>query len=174
MKRLVRILAALALVTASVLAITTTAGAQTVAQPTETTTGACTITITIVVGPGGQVTVTTNCYPPGTIIIIVIILPNGAQVLGEAVVAADGTATFDFDAPDQCGTYTVEASDDVTTQSTQFSVEGCDTAAAVTPAGALPYTGGDSLPVVQIGVALLAAGALVTLVARKRHAAGQA
>lgn len=44
-------------------------------------------------------------------------------------------------------------------------------ATAVAPAGALPYTGGDSLPMVQIGVALLVAGGLVTFAVRKRSAA---
>ena len=37
--------------------------------------------------------------------------------------------------------------------------------------GALPVTGGDSLPVAQLGVALLAVGAITVLAVRKRNAA---
>ena len=44
-------------------------------------------------------------------------------------------------------------------------------ATAVQPSGALPYTGGDSLPFVQLGVALVAVGAIVTFAVRKRNAA---
>ena len=54
----------------------------------------------------------------------------------------------------------------VTTIAPQPQVE-----AAVQSSGALPYTGSDSLPFIQIGVALIAAGAIVTFAVRKRNAA---
>ena len=44
-----------------------------------------------------------------------------------------------------------------------------DAGAAAT--GALPVTGGDALPIAQIGVGLLAAGALATFAVRQRKAA---
>ena len=42
---------------------------------------------------------------------------------------------------------------------------------AVAATGALPVTGGDALPIAQIGVGLLAAGALATFAVRQRKAA---
>ena len=45
-------------------------------------------------------------------------------------------------------------------------------AAAVSPAGTLPYTGSDSsLPLAEIGAGLLAAGGLTVVVVRRRQAA---
>jgi LPXTG-motif cell wall-anchored protein len=43
-------------------------------------------------------------------------------------------------------------------------------AQATQASGALPYTGSDSLPLAQIGVALLAVGAVATIAVRKRNA----
>ena len=59
----------------------------------------------------------------------------------------------------------------VTTIAPQPQVEG---ATAVQSSGALPYTGSDSLPFIQIGVALIVAGAIVTFAVRKRNAAERA
>ncbi len=56
----------------------------------------------------------------------------------------------------------------VTTIAPQPQVQA---ATAVQSSGALPYTGSDSLPFIQIGVALIAAGAIVTFAVRKRNAA---
>ena len=47
------------------------------------------------------------------------------------------------------------------------------TTTAVSPAGALPSSGSNSIPYPRIGVALLAGGAFITLVVRKRNAAGR-
>jgi hypothetical protein len=44
-------------------------------------------------------------------------------------------------------------------------------AAAVSASGTLPYTGDDPAPITQIGVALVGAGLLVTLVVRNRSRA---
>ena len=56
------------------------------------------------------------------------------------------------------------------TRVTEFTCTAADAATAtpVTPAGALPFTGSDSAPIAQLGIALLAVGALVVLVVRKR------
>jgi hypothetical protein len=42
-------------------------------------------------------------------------------------------------------------------------------AAAVSPSGALPFTGTDSVPVAQVGVALVGVGLLITLAVRARR-----
>ncbi len=91
--------------------------------------------------------------------------------LGTTMTDANGDCSFTFTMPDQCGTYTLVASGGGITRSSDIEVP-CP-ATPVTPAGALPFTGGDSAPIAQLGIALLAVGALVTLVVRKRrHAAG--
>ena len=43
-------------------------------------------------------------------------------------------------------------------------------AQAAQASGALPYTGSNSLPLAQIGVGLLAAGAIATIAVRRRNA----
>ncbi len=48
-----------------------------------------------------------------------------------------------------------------------------DPAAAVSAAGTLPYTGSSSLPVAEIGVALLAVGGLIVVMVRRRQVAEQ-
>jgi LPXTG-motif cell wall-anchored protein len=44
-----------------------------------------------------------------------------------------------------------------------------EAAQATQASGALPYTGSDSLPLAQLGVALLAVGAVATIAVRKRN-----
>lgn len=46
-------------------------------------------------------------------------------------------------------------------------------AQAAQATGALPYTGSDSLPLAQIGVALLAVGTLTTVAVRRRSASNR-
>ncbi len=50
--------------------------------------------------------------------------------------------------------------------------DGGTGSAAVTPAGTLPYTGGDSFPVGLAGLVLVGGGAVLALVARRRHLLG--
>jgi LPXTG-motif cell wall-anchored protein len=51
------------------------------------------------------------------------------------------------------------------------SAGSVEEATAVQSVGALPYTGSDSLPLAELGVALLAAGGLMTVAVRRRHTA---
>jgi LPXTG-motif cell wall-anchored protein len=53
------------------------------------------------------------------------------------------------------------------------SAGDANAAAAVSASGTLPYTGNDSAPIAQIGVALLGAGLIVTLVVRNRTKAAK-
>jgi LPXTG-motif cell wall-anchored protein len=158
MKRALRIALALTVAALVSLGLAGAAGAQSADYPTE----ACTATTNV--APGAPVTVDCSGFPPGS----TVILSLDGEVLGEVLVAPDGSLTTEFPAPAECGTYTLTATDGVTTQTTTIVV-----ACAAATTGALPYTGNDStLPLAQIGAGLLAAGAIVALTVRKRqHAA---
>ena len=87
-----------------------------------------------------------------------------------------GNFTVEFASPIEPGPHTLTATQVVDgatiTRVTEFtcSEASSGTATPVTPAGALPFTGGDSAPIAQLGIALLAVGALVVLIVRKRNA----
>ena len=84
---------------------------------------------------------------------------------------ADGSGAFSasIDAPTAAGTYTVNAVCGATVLGVVITVGG---AAAAAPDGAtLPVTGGDSISLVQIGVILLAVGALALVAVRTRRPA---
>lgn len=122
------------------------------------------------VQPSATVSLECTGFPAGTTVTITL----DGQVLGEAVVAADGTIAFSFPAPATCGNYALAVTDGATTQATTLTI-ACSPAAAVTTAGTLPYTGSDSsLPLVQIGAGLLAAGAVIMLTVRKRQSLAHA
>lgn len=157
MTKSLRLLLALVVAVLSVVAFTVSAGAQT------TSTGGTPVIIVPPSGPpGGETTITGDGFPPGSEVTVSL----DGVVLGTVLVRPDGTFAFDLQLPTECGTYTVTATDGSIVRTSEISVTGC----AVTPSGTLPFTGGDSAPILQIGVALLAAGALITLVVRKRSA----
>jgi LPXTG-motif cell wall-anchored protein len=154
MMRALRLAVALTVAALVTIGFAGAASAITADYPTE----ACAATTDV--DPGETVELECTGFPPGTTVTVSL----DAEVLGEVVVADDGSVVFDFPAP-ACGTYTLSVSDGTTTQSTTLTV-----ACAVSAAGTLPYTGTDSsLPLVQIGAGLLAAGALIMLTVRKRH-----
>ena len=128
--------------------------------------GSITITISVTtVPPGVTVIISGSGFPPNCTITITL---GSGQVLGETISDANGDFTFSFPAPDECGAYTVTASDGVNSQAVDFTV-AC-AATPVSPAGVLPYTGsGSSLPVAQVGAGLVAAGAMLVLCMRKRQ-----
>ena len=146
------------------LGFSSTAGAQTVVPPNYPPV-TCTVQVII---SNGSVTVIITCtgFTPGVTITITI----DGEVAGESVVAPDGTAVLS-DTGLACGPHEFSATDGTTTVDGTFDV-ACEPGAPVQPAGTLPYTGNDStLPVAQLGIALLAVGALITVVVRKRRAA---
>ncbi len=156
MTRALRLAVALFIAAVATLGFASAASAQTTDYPTE----ACTATGSV--QPGADVSFGCTGFPPGSTVTVTL----GSEVLGEVVVAPDGTLGLNFAAPTECGTYTLTATDGVTTQSTNFTV-AC--AAAVTT-GSLPYTGNDSsLPLAQIGAGLLAVGAVAVFGVRKRN-----
>ena len=78
-------------------------------------------------------------------------------------------------APTEPGPHKATVTDGVNTLVFNFVVDaaagGAGSAGGATPvqAGALPYTGGNSTPFAQIGLALLAVGALITIMVRTRR-----
>lgn len=54
--------------------------------------------------------------------------------------------------------------------SNESMAQAAPAAEAAQAAGTLPYTGNDSLPLAQIGVGLLAVGAITTIAVRRRQA----
>jgi hypothetical protein len=112
---------------------------------------------------GGQFTVSgTGCDPGADV---------DAYVDGAAAgsTTADGSGAFSasITAPTAPGTYTVNAVCGATVLGVVITVGG---AAAADP-GTLPVTGGDSISLVQIGVLLLAVGALAVVAVRTRRPA---
>lgn len=164
MKQILRGVAVLAVGALVMLGFASTASAQT-PPPAEYPPVTCTVQVTI---SGNTVTVIVTCtgFQPGVTITVTI---DGA-VAGETVVGPNGEAVLDADIANTCGAHTFSATDGTTTVDGTFDVP-CGPATPVQPAGTLPFTGSDSLPVAQLGVALLAVGALITVVVRKRRAA---
>ena len=92
--------------------------------------------------------------------LLLLAVPAGAQELPPGVVlpGPDGECPLGF---------TLGYSDELG----EICTEDLERDGAITPAaGALPRTGGDSLPLARIGLILVAVGGLAVLVARKRQA----
>lgn len=123
--------------------------------------------------PGGVLgeTITADCvgFPANTEVTFAL---NG-RVLGTTTTDANGGCAFTFPSPTDCGTFTLTATAGDLVRTTTFEITGCESggAAPVRTSGTLPYTGSDSsLPLAQIGVAVLAAGALLTFGVRRVRA----
>lgn len=128
----------------------------------QTYTGA-TVTTGQNVAAGSTDQVTGSGFTPGTTVTVTL----GAEVLGAVLVAPDGGFSLSYTVPTTCGNYSLTATNGVQTQTTTLVV-AC--AAAATTAGSLPYTGtNSSMPLVQVGAGLLAAGAVIMLTVRKRN-----
>jgi len=151
MTKIFRLVGAAAFALLAVFALAGPASAQ------DYTGGVCTVVVT-----GNTINIDCEGFPPGTEVVITL---NG-EVLGTGVVRADGTIDANVALPTECGTYDLTISAGGVSRTSQLNVPCAPS--AVTPAGTLPYTGSDSAPIAQIGVALLAAGALVTFVVRQR------
>jgi hypothetical protein len=164
MSKLMRAAGAVVVALLAVFAFAGPASAQAVAED-EYPDAVCTIEITIT--PDG-IRIVIECvgFPPGVTVTITI----DGEVLGEFVVAPDGTVSAEGLIPNDCEEHTVTVSGGGVTRTSTFQGTNCP--AAPVQAGTLPFTGSDSsLPMAQIGVALLAAGALVTFGVRRARAA---
>ena len=164
MKQILRGVAVVAVTSLLLLGFASTANAQTTTVPANYPPVSCTVRVIIT---NGSVTIIITCtgFTPGVTITITI---DGA-VAGETIVAPDGTAVLSADGL-ACGTHDFTASDGTTTTSGTFEVP-CP-ATPVAAAGTLPFTGSNTtIPFAQIGLALLAVGALTTVIVRKRRTA---
>jgi LPXTG-motif cell wall-anchored protein len=103
--------------------------------------------------------------------------------IGTALTDAGGSFSFPWDTTGvAAGTYAVTATDGVNSIAVQVTLTAAGSAvppASIAPAqtggtGSLPRTGSDSSNVARFGAALVAGGALLVLVTRRRSHAAQA
>jgi LPXTG-motif cell wall-anchored protein len=167
-KRLLRL--TLGLVTAAIITLGFTSAANAQSIVINCPYGGCVNNITInnfIVLPGGVIVLNGSGFLPNAVVTVTV--ASTPTVVGTPTTNAEGAFTLSFDAPTEPGAHTITATDGVNTQVIAFTVEG-ETAAAVDSAGSLPYTGSDSsVPVAQIGAGLVAAGAVLVLMVRKRQ-----
>lgn len=120
--------------------------------------------------PGTNVTATSSGHQPGEVVSFTF--QSDPIALGTATADANGVAVLEFEVPDVTpGSHTVTAASETVTHSAPFEVlaAGAKGANEKSRGGALPRTGQDSLWMIQLGVALVGAGALVTHTARRRR-----
>ena len=119
--------------------------------------------------PGGPMTASAQGFAPGTE--VTFTFESDPVVLGTATAGDDTAASIQSTWPANAadGTHTVTASG--TDGTGPFSVSATTVCGAGTGGtGSLPRTGSDSAPLFQIAIALVAAGGILVLAARKRMA----
>jgi LPXTG-motif cell wall-anchored protein len=117
-----------------------------------------------VVSAGGEIIFEGTGWPPNVTLQLSV---NGQQV-GSVTTDAQGSWSFTYTVPaNASGTQTAEVSCGSFVLSTQFSVSSTApiTGTTTTP---LPVTGSDSLSWVQMGIALIALGAVLVYLTRRR------
>lgn len=126
--------------------------------------------------PGQTISITARTFSPGCP--VTVVLDPGGVPLGSGPADAEGVLTLDVTVPEdtELGAHTIVVSCAGLELTGRIVVVAAQAAAAPAgpPEGALPETGGDSLPLAQAGVVLLAIGGLVTAVATKRRKAAGA
>jgi LPXTG-motif cell wall-anchored protein len=119
--------------------------------------------------PGGPLSASAQGFDPGTT--VTFTFESDPVVLGTAVADASGAASIQSTWPAAAadGAHSVVASG--TGDGVPFSVSSSTTCGVGgSGGGALPRTGSDSAPLLQIAIALVAAGGILVLAARKRMA----
>lgn len=166
-KKLVGFLALLTVAVASLAFVPSVSQAQAPCDITAAYEGTATFgTNLTVVNAGDTIIFEGTGWPPNVTLDLAV---NG-EPIGSVVTDANGAWTFAYVVPaNASGTQTATVSCGSFVLSTQFTV----TAAAprdVTPgATTLPVTGSDSLSWVQIGIALVALGAVLLYLSRRRN-----
>lgn len=158
MSRALRTVIALALAVLATVSFTAVAGAQPY-------TGATFTGSTTVAQPGQDITFSGTGFKPNSPITVTV-----DSVVYNLTSDALGAFSIRVPAPRVPGAYEATATDGTTSLVFLFQVAGATgTGAVPVQAGSLPYTGGNSAPFVQIGFALLAVGALITILVRTRR-----
>lgn len=118
--------------------------------------------------PGGALTASAAGFQPGTE--VTFTFNSDPVVLGTATAGDDTVASIQTTWPANAsdGTHTVVASG--TDGTGPFEVSSSTVCGVSSSGGALPRTGSDSAPLFQIAIALVAAGGILVLAARKRMA----
>jgi LPXTG-motif cell wall-anchored protein len=117
------------------------------------------------VNPGDTIELTGSGFLADATVTVTV--QSHTYVAGTTTTNSAGDFSFGFPAPDEVGAHTATATDGVNSISIEFEVLA---AGAVDSTGSLPYTGSNnSVPVAQIGAGLVAAGAVLVLMVRKRQ-----
>lgn len=117
------------------------------------------------------IVVTGSGFPEGTT--VTVVLESTVVVLGTPLTDANGRFSLTAEvAPDLAGTHTVRAtSGPVEAVTTLVALCPPPSQAGAPPAGALPRTGSDALPLSRIGIALVAIGGFALALTRRRRGA---
>jgi hypothetical protein len=130
--------------------------------------------------PGQTITATGAVTPGATS--VTFTFSSAPQTLTTATPDADGNVSASLTIPTDAaaGEHTITATDstglEVSASVTVVAADGAGAAAPGGPAaaGALPRTGGDSLPLLPVGAVLVALGGVCVLVARRHLKAAKA
>jgi LPXTG-motif cell wall-anchored protein len=118
-----------------------------------------------VVNAGGEIVFEGTGWPPNVTLQLSV---NGQQV-GSVTTSASGAWSFTYTVPaNASGTQTAEVSCGSFVLSTQFSVSTSVAPVTGTTTTPLPVTGSDSLSWAQMGIALIALGAVLVYLTRRR------
>lgn len=167
-KRVVGFMAVIGLALAALMFVPATADAQGECNITAEYQGTATFGTNItVVNAGDSIVFSGTGWPPNVTLELAV---NG-EPIGSATTDATGAWSFTYTVPaNASGTQTATISCGSFVLSTQFSVSGTPASLqTVTPTSTLPVTGSDSLSWVQVGVALIALGAVLVLLTRRRN-----
>jgi hypothetical protein len=137
-----------------------------------------------VVPPGVPVVISGTGFLPNAVVTITVLIGGVEVVLGTTVTDANGNWTFVITSPLQGGTtYAITGTDGVNSLTTDVFVTPSATPTTIAHEG-LPFTGlvNEGLPftgssatvtLTQIGAVLVASGAFLALVVRKRRASDE-
>jgi LPXTG-motif cell wall-anchored protein len=119
--------------------------------------------------PGGPLTASASGFAPGSE--VTFTFNSDPVVLGTATAGDDGVASVQSTWPANAADGTHEVVATGTDGDGAFEVRASTVCGvSSTSGGALPRTGSDSAPLLQIAIALVAAGGILVLAARKRMA----
>jgi LPXTG-motif cell wall-anchored protein len=162
-RNLIRSFIALSVAALAFFALTSTAGAQSYTGATLTGSAQSVVS-------GGNITFTGTGFLPDADIELTV---RSTPVVYNLTSDSSGSWSATVPAPTEPGPHTATATDGVNTVVFSFTVLGAAAGggggATPVPASTLPYTGGESGPFAQIGIGLLAVGALITILVRTRR-----
>jgi LPXTG-motif cell wall-anchored protein len=167
-KKVVGFLALVGLAMTALVLVPAAANAQSECEITAAYQGTATFGTNItVVNAGDDIVFSGTGWPPNVTLQLAV---NG-EPIGSVTTDAAGNWSFTYTVPaNASGTQTATISCGSFVLSTQFTVAGTPASLqTVNPSGTLPVTGSDSLSWAQVGLALIALGAVLVLLTRRRN-----